>query len=58
MNKFQKMVAENKAYNATKDYSHITNEYLLSKLNAGLIKYEPSLWAEAQLDPMEENGSR
>lgn len=36
----------------------IESEYFRNKLLQGLIKYEPKLWAEAQLDPMEENGKR
>jgi len=32
--------------------------YFRNKLLQGLIKYEPKLWQDAQLDPMEENGKR
>lgn len=36
----------------------ITDTYFRNKLLQGLVKYEPKLWSEAQLDPMEENGKR
>lgn len=58
MNRHQQEVQANKEHNATKDYSHITNPYLLDKLDAGLIKYEPENWELYQLDPMDENGGR
>ena len=32
--------------------------YFRNKLLQGLVKYEPKLWQDAQLDPMEENGKR
>lgn len=36
----------------------INDVYFRNKLLQGLVKYEPKLWSEAQLDPMEENGKR
>lgn len=36
----------------------IQDVYFRNKLLQGLVKYEPKVWAEAQLDPMEENGKR
>jgi hypothetical protein len=45
--------------NSTKqDFSHIKDSYFREKLEKGLIPYEPKLWAESQLEPMEENKTR
>lgn len=49
-----------KRYNAhfIDNIMRINDTYFRNKLLNGEIKYEPKLWAEAQLDPMEENGKR
>ena len=40
------------------DFSHIKDSYFREKLEKGLIPYEPKVWAESQLEPMEENKTR
>lgn len=43
----------NKQYAAK--IGQITDTYFRQKLESGLIKYEPDLWEEAQLAPIDEN---
>jgi hypothetical protein len=51
-----KVTEENKAFNETQDYSHITDPYFKRKLDDGHIKYLPEEWTV--LDDMEENELR
>jgi hypothetical protein len=45
-------IAHNASY--TQEISKINDSYFKNKLEVGLCKYEPKIWQEGQLSPMDE----